>query len=81
MADHTPIQAIVNAVKILDVINEKGTSGTREIAKLLNIPKSTVFLLLFFTYYTLSRGRYKAENSILVKNVLKFTKNSDIIHL
>ncbi|MDG3142716.1 IclR family transcriptional regulator [Streptococcus suis] len=46
MADHTPIQAIVNAIKILDVINEKGASGTREIAKLLNIPKSTVFRIL-----------------------------------
>lgn len=47
MADkNEPIQAIVNAIKIMDLINEKGAIGTREISKTLDIPKSTVFRIL-----------------------------------
>lgn len=41
-----PIQVIVNASKILDLINETGALGTREISKMLDIPKSTVFRIL-----------------------------------
>lgn len=44
--NNKPIQAIVNAVKILDLINEKNEIGVREIAKLLDIPKSTVFRII-----------------------------------
>ena len=44
--NNQPIQAIVNAVKILDLINEKNEIGVREIAKILDIPKSTVFRII-----------------------------------
>lgn len=44
--NNKPIQAIVNAVKILDLINEKSEIGIREIAKILDIPKSTVFRII-----------------------------------
>ena len=43
MADYTPIKTVVQAFEILDLLSDKQKMGISEMARVLSLPKSTIY--------------------------------------